>query len=293
MSSRIDFKSSMLVVKQIDNRVVKQIFAVMGNIDEGGDRIMPGAFAKTIEERRGGIQVLWQHSGNEPPIGVPLVIKEIGRRDLPAAMLAKFPDALGALYAEVEYLDTPRGNEVLTGIQKGAIQQNSIGYVPILSDSETINGKRVRNLREVALFDLSPVNWAMNPATTNLKTAWLKDNPRVDEFIGFLEMKQRRQWSAGTAGLRRFSANELRQKYADLLAAFLGKHAPVTHVRLQKLQADVLSVFLARHAPIPRSRLMEQDIAVTRAKADLAAARNLTPAIKRAKSELARARRPS
>lgn len=161
-----------------EGRIVKQIFAVCGNLDEGDDIIHAGAFIKTLAERASDVQVLWQHNGYEPPIGVPLLLKEIGRTELPAELLALYPEAEGALFGTTEYLDTPRGNEVLTGIAKKAIKKNSIGFRAIKADFETIgnpndpaNGVTIRHIRELALLDVSPVNWSMNRATMNLKSA--------------------------------------------------------------------------------------------------------------------------
>lgn len=171
MKRKTEYMALPFFIKAIDQRTVKQIFAVMGNRDNGNDIIHPGAFTKTLRERFDMVQVLWQHQGFEPPIGVPHVVKEIGKEDLPSEVLRDAPDATGALYGEIEYLDTPRGNEVLVGIQKRAIKKNSIGYIAVKADYTTLDGDSVRNLREVMLMDVSPVNWAMNEATTNMKAA--------------------------------------------------------------------------------------------------------------------------
>lgn len=156
-----------------DDRVVKQIFSVAGTIDRVGDRIMPGAFAKTLQERfpTGEIKVLWQHESYDPPIGVPLVLKELSVEQLPPALRSMYPDATGALYGEVQYLDTPRGNEVLAGIRAGAITQNSIGFDIMKWDvEEDDDGDDIRILRELRLWDVSPVVWPAQQATMNLKT---------------------------------------------------------------------------------------------------------------------------
>jgi uncharacterized protein len=172
----VEYKALPILSKEIGtDRIVRSLFAVMGNIDDGGDRIWSGAFAKTITERSQRVKVLWQHDTYLPPVGVPVDITEIGRSDLPEDLKAAYPEATGALLASVQYLDTPRGNEILAGIQAGAITENSIGYDPIKVDFEeapenvkTWEGT-IRNIREVRLWDISPVNWGMNSATTNVK----------------------------------------------------------------------------------------------------------------------------
>src|SRR5512143_3708815 len=161
----MEHKAFPILAKQVEDRVVKQIFAVLGNIDDGRDVMWPGAFTKTLAERADRVRVLWQHGVMDPPVGVPVTLKELGRMELPQEILARYPSAAGALYGEIKYLDTPRGNEILVGIREGAITENSIGYEPVAGkfDFETIEGAPVRNLREVKLWDVSPVNWGMNP----------------------------------------------------------------------------------------------------------------------------------
>ena len=157
-----------------EDRIVKSLYSVMGHVDQGGDRIWPGAFAKTLAERADKIRVLWQHDTSEPPVGVPMAIREMPRVELPEEVLSRWPDASAALYGEVKLLDTPRGNEILAGIRAGAIRENSIGYDPITFDFESDPAgafDTVRNLRECRLWDLSPVNWGMQEAAVNLKSA--------------------------------------------------------------------------------------------------------------------------
>lgn len=157
------------------DRDVTQVFAVFGHVDSVGDRINLGATKKTIQENLRRLRVLWQHDFESPPIGVPMEVSEKTIEELPpdAATFyrSQFPDATGVLLAKVRYLDTPRGNEVLAGIRAGAINENSIGFSTVNGKTAyTVeNGKRIRELFEIKLWDLSPVNWGANDATTNLK----------------------------------------------------------------------------------------------------------------------------
>lgn len=167
----METKAVATFTKAVNDRTVIGYVSVMGNIDDGMDRIWPGAFAKTLSERRTRIKYLWMHDAFQPPVAAIKDIKEVGRNDLPSEMLAYFPEAAGALEVEREYLDTARGNEVLAGVKAGAITESSIGYDPVKYDFESLEGGRqVRNLRELRLYDASDVAWGMNPATMNLKT---------------------------------------------------------------------------------------------------------------------------
>lgn len=166
----------------IVGNTVRQIFSVTGVVDDGGDIIHMGAFQKTLQENADRIKALWSHNYMEPPVGVVRNAKEVLASDLPPEIRAMAPDATGGLYAEVEYLDTSRGQEVLTGIKAGAITENSIGYDAIKWDYEDgEDGWPVRNLREVRLMDVSPVVWGMNPYTGNYKKAMpFKDTGKAD-----------------------------------------------------------------------------------------------------------------
>jgi len=162
-------KALPLLVQQIENeREVIALNALLGNVDDGFDILWPGAFAKTLAERFHRVRVLWQHDQWMPPIGVPRWAKEITREELPEEIRVAHPDALGGLLSKVEYLDTERGNEVLIGIKAGAINENSIGYDPVTFDFEERDGQQIRNLREIRLWDLSPVNWGMNEGAVTL-----------------------------------------------------------------------------------------------------------------------------
>ena len=169
---KVEFKSLPILTKEIgEDRVVKSLFAVMGHVDSYNDRIWPDAFQKTLADARtmDRIKVFWQHDSFAPPIGVPVLLREMRRTEMPENVLEMFPDATGALYGEVKYLDTPRGNEVLTGIREGAITENSIGYDPITFDFETdADGERLRNLRQARLWDVSPVNWGAQEAALTI-----------------------------------------------------------------------------------------------------------------------------
>jgi HK97 family phage prohead protease len=167
----MEYKAVAGALISVDGRTVVGLASVFGNVDDGGDRVHPGAFRKTIQERAGRVRLLWQHNTSEPPTAVVKSLREVSREELPADMLARTPDATGALLVEREYLDTPRGNEVLAGIKAGAITEMSFGYdVPKgKADFETSDAKTIRNLREVRLWELSDVLWGMNPATRAAK----------------------------------------------------------------------------------------------------------------------------
>lgn len=171
----IERKSFKAHVKSVEDRTVTQIFSVFDVIDSYQERVKPGAFKKTISERMDRIKVLWQHNYYQPPIATLDAAREIERGDIPSEVLKEFPSATGALEADVTYLNTDRGEEILVGIKEGAITENSIGFDVIqekMTEIEVSEVKlKVRDLIEVRLWDLSPVNWGANPATYMVNSA--------------------------------------------------------------------------------------------------------------------------
>lgn len=141
--------------------------------DSYGDVIDPGAFKKTIKERGDRIKILFNHLINEP-IGKPIELSE---------------DKVGLLVKGKLTLGVQRAKEVLALMKDGVINEMSIGYDTI---TETIV-KGVRHLKEVKLYDTSPVVFAANPEAmiTGVKKA---------TSFGNLPLADRdRAWDAGAA----------------------------------------------------------------------------------------------
>jgi len=170
----MEYKVTPQLTKQIEGRLVTGFAGIFGNIDAGNDRTWRGAFKKTITERASRVRHLWQHDSNSPPTAVIRELMEVGRAELPDELKKKFPEATGALLVKREYLDTPRGSEVLSAIVAGAVSEMSFGYDPVKFDFEgdVKEGEPlIRNLRECRLWDTSDVNWGMNEATVASKVA--------------------------------------------------------------------------------------------------------------------------
>lgn len=165
----MEIKATPHFIKSIDDRTVTGIFAVHGNVDSGYDRSHPGAFAKTISERGGDVRFLWGHDFMSPPVAKIDSLRELSRDELTTLVLGKAPEATGGVEVVRTYLDTPRGNEILAGVKSGAISEMSYAYDALQFDFEEADGKQVRNLRQVKLYEVSDVNFGMNPATQGAK----------------------------------------------------------------------------------------------------------------------------
>jgi len=169
-----------------EERTIKGFFAVMGNFD-GRDIIDKGAFRKTLKERGDRVKVFWIHQFNEP-IGKPLELKEVPRGKLPPKLLERAPDATGGLYAVLKISETRRGNEALTLAKDGVLDEGSIGFDTVKEEwvkDEEDEEKQIRHIRELRLYDVSPVPIAMNPAAiiTDVKSEWEEKVEVTDDFI--------------------------------------------------------------------------------------------------------------
>lgn len=153
--------------------------AVCGNVDTGGDIIEPGAFTKTIAEGTERVKILALHNDCWLPIGRPLELRE---------------DSNG-LYIKAKVSDTSMGRDIKVLLKDGVLNELSIGYDPVVFDYDEAG---IRHLREVKLWEVSVVTWAMNPEAiiTDYKAAEIAGRAKaiVDEAAA--ETKTGRKISA-------------------------------------------------------------------------------------------------
>lgn len=117
--------------------------AVFGNVDSGGDIIEHGAFTKTLAKGWERVKILALHNDGILPIGRPIELRE---------------DENG-LYLKAKISDTTTGRDVKTLIKDGVLSELSIGYEPAVFEFDE---NQIRHLKEVELFEISVVTWAMN-----------------------------------------------------------------------------------------------------------------------------------
>ena len=174
----IEYKSLPYFVKSMDeeSRTVTGIFAVHGNRDDGGDISVNGAFEKHLNSGRKRVRFLWNHDGWQPPIASIKSIREVSRDELPDKVLEWAPDATGGVEVTRQYYkDIPLSEWVFKGIQAEDITEMSYAYeihkyeVKVEKEEEDGKETRTRILQEVELYDISDVNWGMNPATAGVK----------------------------------------------------------------------------------------------------------------------------
>jgi HK97 family phage prohead protease len=115
--------------------------SVFGQVDQGGDRVQRGAFARSLAGGR-KVRMLWQHDPREP-IGVWDEVREDDR----------------GLWVKGRILtDVARGREAAALVAAGAIEGLSIGYRTRRAERDRDG---VRLLSEVELWEVSLVTFPM------------------------------------------------------------------------------------------------------------------------------------
>jgi len=148
--------------KEIEKGEIEGFAAIMGVVDWYKEVIDNGAFKKTLKENKGRIALCWQHNWREP-IGRPSVLKEVKANKLPEELREKYPEATGGLYFKSKIVDTRQGKDAKILIREGVVDEMSIGFDVYAGGFYDHEDGHV-HLREVELFEISPVTMAANPA---------------------------------------------------------------------------------------------------------------------------------
>jgi HK97 family phage prohead protease len=158
--------------------IVECFVAAFGNKDSVGDIIVPGAFDASLKRRNP--RVVWGHDWNSP-IGKVLEIYEVKPNDprLPGKMRNA---GVGGLYARVQFnLKSERGRQAFADVAFfGPDQEWSIGYKTL--DSIYDSSRQANILREVELYEVSPVLHGANQLTATISIKADKAEDKVTSF---------------------------------------------------------------------------------------------------------------
>lgn len=128
------------------------LVSVFGNVDLGGDRVMPNAFAKSIAkiaEQGKTLPVVWSHDFGtaESFIGKALEVTEDPER---------------GLIVRGAFFDTPRAQTVRTLLNERVVSEFSFAY-NVVDERKADDG--ATELLELDLIEVGPTIRGMNPAT--------------------------------------------------------------------------------------------------------------------------------
>ena len=176
-SSGIETKRAALIISKVDEQGTFEGYASLFNVvDLGGDIVMPGAFAKTLQKvGASGVKMLWQHDGKQP-IGAWASLVEDGR-----GLKAK-----GRLNLAVT-----RAREALALMKQGALDGLSIGFRPVRVTRDKTNGRR--KIHALDLVEISLVTFPMLPQARVEYVKRAEQSPRA--------LASRMEWLAAAASL--------------------------------------------------------------------------------------------
>lgn len=143
--------------------------------DAYGDIILPGAFTKTLQKHSeaGTLPaMLWGHRMGELPIG---------------DWTEMYEDSKGLFVKGRLDLDDPIGQRVHHAASKKRVRGLSIGYETIVYKYDD-SRPNVRQLEEVDLWEVSPVNFPADTASTitdvkSIRAAGLPSAPDFEKFL--------------------------------------------------------------------------------------------------------------
>jgi HK97 family phage prohead protease len=136
------------------SRTISGYASIFNYKDSDGDVMLPGAFARSIAQRgpnsatNGKIALLNQHDMRNP----------LGR-------ITKLIEDEKGLYFEAEIDNIPEGDRLITQLKSGTINQFSIGFKYIKDQMHFDRAQKTYFIKDVDLFEISPVTLGANEAT--------------------------------------------------------------------------------------------------------------------------------
>lgn len=168
MTERLTIKN--LEIKSLSKGEFEGYGSIFGNVDLGGDVVMPGAFKRSLAEHKSQNTLplmFWMHQPDQ----------------IPGKWLEMSEDTDG-LYVKGQFADTQLGRDVHTLLGMKAVRGLSIGYI---TKDQDFTDDGIRLLKDVDLFETSIVSIAMNPLAdvTHVKTRLSERGEYVPEIAEF------------------------------------------------------------------------------------------------------------
>lgn len=154
--------------------------SVFGNRDSYGDVVQKGAFAASLkawDEKGAPIPLLWGHNMADPDFNIGMVTS------------AEEDEHGLKVVCELD-TDSPKGAQVHRLLKQGRVREMSFAFAATSSEYGELDGKRVRFLKEVDLFEVSVVPLGANPETEVLAVKSPTVNLTLPETLAerFLEV---------------------------------------------------------------------------------------------------------
>jgi HK97 family phage prohead protease len=153
--------------------------STFGNVDLGGDVVVPGAFRQAVAAIKSGRTI-------------PLLADHVASTDNVIGTIHDATETDAGLVIAAKLARTQRAQDMRSLLTDGHVNRLSIGYQTLDESFEDRDGKAVRLLREVELYEVSAVVFAMNPqaAVTSAKTGgWTPSDPDLDLALAEAEIE--------------------------------------------------------------------------------------------------------
>ncbi len=131
--------------------------AAFGNVDRNGDRLIEGAFKRTILDwiaKKSPIPVVWSHNHNDPDAFIghinPVDLKET----------AEGLEVVGQMDVE-----NPKARRIFDLLKSGRIKEWSFAYIV---KKERVGQDKARELVDVDLLEVGPTLIGANPSTSTI-----------------------------------------------------------------------------------------------------------------------------
>lgn len=154
--------------------------SVFGNRDSYGDVVQKGVFAASLkawDEKGAPIPLLWGHNMADPDFNIGMVTS------------AEEDEHGLKVVCELD-TDSPKGAQVHRLLKQGRVREMSFAFAATSSEYGELDGKSVRFLKEVDLFEVSVVPLGANPETEVLAVKSPTVNLTLPETLAerFLEV---------------------------------------------------------------------------------------------------------
>ena len=165
-------KNATFITKAVDNekRIVKGYASVFGNLDSDKDRLMKGAFIRSIKEwgpeGQNRIKLVSQHNINKPVAKITM-LKEDGK----------------GLYMEAKFGTHQDGDDHYRMVKEGILTEFSIGFVGTEKEE---NQKGGLDFKEVKLYEVSLVTVAANDEA--LVTGYKSEKTNIQRIEGIVKL---------------------------------------------------------------------------------------------------------
>jgi HK97 family phage prohead protease len=154
------------------------IVSVFGNVDFQGDRVVPGAFEKSIQAWKNSgapVPVLWSHDWGDPFAHIGYV-DPADMKEIQSAKAGGFP---GGLYVKAHFdVHKPFAKQVYDLLSENRVKEWSFSYdIPAGGEQRAKDG--ANELIRVDVIEVGPTLKGANPATVTLGTK--NTEPDTDE----------------------------------------------------------------------------------------------------------------